>query len=276
MFYPYSLPHADVNLSRFQVQAGEERRKGKRKEKRENGEGGKGRIGTEPCPHPHPQPRSAWPEHRPPPLPAVRIPRGAASRGAAQAAARPGRFSRRLLLSVLAGRLRRRRPGPRRDPRARARLRVPIAVHPWSLPPLSRPDPARSLTARRPRCAPHCACTEGHARAPRGAAPPGGRRPPQPGQVSCGPPAGRIGQEGQDGMRTGSAGQGDRDTEGQTAQGKARSWQYAGPRAIDPSVTNPACNLQRCPQPARLQPAVMEELLQKNGNLTHRTMITEY
>lgn len=128
-----------------------------------------------------PPPRSTWPEHRPPPFPAVRIPRGAASRGAAQAAARPGRFSRRLLVSVLADRLRRGRPGARRQPRAR--VRVPIPVHPRSLPPLSRPDPARSLTARRPRCAPLCACAGGRGGAPRGAAPPGGRRPPQPGQV---------------------------------------------------------------------------------------------
>lgn len=150
-------------------------------------------------------PRSTWREHRPPPLPAVRIPRGAASRGALQAAARTGRFSRRLQLSLLAGRLRRGRPGARRDRRARVRVLIPTPPRSGrSLPPLSRPDPA--ALPHRPPAPPRSALRM------RGNAREGSAWPSAPCRPAAPParsllPTGREGQEGRQDRTEGQVGQ---------------------------------------------------------------------
>lgn len=221
MFYPYSLLYAHVNLSRFQVQAGEKRRKGKRKEN-ENVKGGKGENRSQAVSASSPPLPFRVARPRPPPLPAVRIPRGAASRGAAEATARTGRSSRRLKLLPLAGRLRRGRPRARRDPRGRPLVPMPAR---WCLPPLSRLDPA-ALPHRPP--APSRSALRMRAPAPHSAAASDGRRPRPDGAL---PP--QVGRDRR--IKRGQVVQ-DTGTEDVRleAQGRARGWQYAGPRTINP------------------------------------------
>lgn len=189
-FYPYSLPHADVNLSRFQVQAGQERRKGKRKEEGKRGRGkNRSRAASTSSP-----PTSFHMARAPPPALSRRSnsPRRRLTWG------RAGRGPARPLLSPPASLRVGRSAAPRAARGSPGAPRPCPCPHPGApaVPPAALPTRPRTLPHRPPAPLRSALRMRGGARggAPRGAAPPGGRRPPQPGQVS--PPRRSDGTEG--------------------------------------------------------------------------------